>query len=218
MRARPTRRDAQGNSGLSLVGRGRSEGGPPCRRSRCEPRLLRVPRGTQPNSCPPDEAPAEVLSPPSDHAGRNGVLVTQLTHLPTQEENMARQSRRARVYAIIVLIIGVVLIVAGGVTWYMVRDQLVAEKITVADDADFLAGDDVDGPFSAYAQADVINEHALEATNGKTYAELDREDPARRLPLHLGRRVRGRGDGGRPRHRDDPGRAGADVGREGLGP
>ena len=96
---------------------------------------------------------------------------------------MARQSRRARVYAIIVLIIGVVLIVAGGVTWYMVRDQLVAEKITVADDADFLAGDDVDGPFSAYAQADVINEHALEATNGKTYAELDREDPARQTAM-----------------------------------
>jgi hypothetical protein len=96
---------------------------------------------------------------------------------------MARQSRRARVFAIIVLIIGVVLIVAGGVTWYMVRDQLVAEKITVADDADFLAGDDVDGPFSAYAQADVINEHALEATNGKTYAELDREDPARQTAM-----------------------------------
>ena len=96
---------------------------------------------------------------------------------------MARQSRGARVFAIIVLIIGVVLIVAGGVTWYMVRDQLVAEKITVADDADFLAGDDVDGPFSAYAQADVINEHALEATNGKTYAELDREDPARQTAM-----------------------------------
>jgi hypothetical protein len=96
---------------------------------------------------------------------------------------MARQSRGARVFAVIVLIIGVVLIVAGGVTWYMVRDQLVAEKITVADDADFLAGDDVDGPFSAYAQADVINEHALEATNGKTYAELDREDPARQTAM-----------------------------------
>jgi hypothetical protein len=96
---------------------------------------------------------------------------------------MARQSRGARGFAIIVLIIGVVLIVAGGVTWYMVRDQLVAEKITVADDADFLAGDDVDGPFSAYAQADVINEHALEATNGKTYAELDRDDPARQTAM-----------------------------------
>jgi len=96
---------------------------------------------------------------------------------------MARQSRGARVFAIIVLIIGVVLIVAGGVTWYMVRDQLVAEKITVADDADFLAGDDVDGPFSAYAQADVINEHALEATNGKTYAELERDDPARQTAM-----------------------------------
>jgi len=96
---------------------------------------------------------------------------------------MARHSRRARGFAIIILIMGAVLIVAGGVTWFAVQDQLEAEKITVADDADFLAGDEVDGPFSAYAQADVINQHALEATNGKTYAELDREDPARQTAM-----------------------------------
>jgi hypothetical protein len=42
-----------------------------------------------------------------------------------------------------------------------------------------LAGDAVNGPFSAYAQAEVINEHALEATGGKTYAELDQDDPIR---------------------------------------
>lgn len=35
-----------------------------------------------------------------------------------------------------------------------------------------LAGDTVDGPFSAYAQADIINVHALKSTEGKTYAEL----------------------------------------------
>ncbi len=28
-------------------------------------------------------------------------------------------------------------------------------------------------------QADIINHHALEASGGKTYAELDREDPLR---------------------------------------
>ena len=35
------------------------------------------------------------------------------------------------------------------------------------------------GPLTAYAEAEVINKHALEATGGKTYAELDREDPER---------------------------------------
>ena len=42
-----------------------------------------------------------------------------------------------------------------------------------------LAGDEVDGPFSAYCQAKVIEKHALEATGGLYYAELDRETPLR---------------------------------------
>ena len=40
-------------------------------------------------------------------------------------------------------------------------------------------GELVDGPLDAYYQADIINQHALEASGGKTYAELDREDPVR---------------------------------------
>ena len=79
----------------------------------------------------------------------------------------------------IVAVVGAVMLVAGGVTWFIVQDQLSAENITVAEDASFLAGNDVNGPFSAYAQADIINQHALESSEGKTYAELDRDDPAR---------------------------------------
>jgi hypothetical protein len=79
--------------------------------------------------------------------------------------------------------IGALMIIAGGVTWFMVQDQLSDARITVAEDADVLAGDDVDGPFSAYAQAQVIDKHALEATGGKTYAELDREDPLRETAM-----------------------------------
>lgn len=92
---------------------------------------------------------------------------------------MAAGSGVARTLAVIIGIVGVVMVVAGGVTWYVVQDQLKAENIVVSDDADMLAGDEVNGPFSAYAQAQVINKHALEATDGKTYAELDREDPLR---------------------------------------
>jgi hypothetical protein len=96
---------------------------------------------------------------------------------------MARQGGGSRAIAVIVLVMGAVMIVAGGVTWFMVQDQLSDARITVADDADFLAGDEVDGPFSAYAQAQVIEKHALEATNGKTYAELGREDPLRQTAM-----------------------------------
>jgi hypothetical protein len=94
-----------------------------------------------------------------------------------------RRTGGAKPFAVAVAVVGVILIVAGGVTWFVVQDQLVAEKITVADDADFLAGDEVDGPFSAYAQAQVINKHALEATGGKTYAELDQDDPVREVAM-----------------------------------
>ena len=70
---------------------------------------------------------------------------------------------------------GAILVIAGVVTWFVVRDQLAAEKIVVSDDAPFLAGNDVEGPFAAYAEAEAINDHALEASGGLTYAELERD-------------------------------------------
>jgi hypothetical protein len=81
--------------------------------------------------------------------------------------------------AILVIVGGVILSVAGVVTWVVVTNQLSDEKITVSDDADHFAGQDVDGPFTAYAQANVIRKHALEASGGKTYAELPQDDPKR---------------------------------------
>lgn len=74
---------------------------------------------------------------------------------------------------------GIALVLAGGSTWIMVRSQLVAENITVAEDAAMFAGKQVDGPLDAYYQADIINHHSLDMAGGKTYAELDREDPVR---------------------------------------
>ena len=91
--------------------------------------------------------------------------------------------RTARTLGTIVAIVGIVMVIAGGVTYYMVHNELKAANITVADDAAFLAGDEVDGPFTAYAQAQVIDKHALEATDGKTYAQLDRDDPLRQTAM-----------------------------------
>lgn len=88
-------------------------------------------------------------------------------------------TKAVRVIGILAIIAGAVLIIAGGVTWGIVRDQLVAENITIPDDAMAFQGNVVDGPLDAYVQADIINHHALDSSGGKTYAELDREDPAR---------------------------------------
>lgn len=87
--------------------------------------------------------------------------------------------RRVGVLSILIGIAGLILVVAGVVTWIVVQKQLAEQNITVSDDARWLAGDEVDGPFSAYAQADVINTHAMEMAGGKTYAELPQDDPVR---------------------------------------
>lgn len=86
---------------------------------------------------------------------------------------------RIKLIGLITMIAGAVLAVSGAVTYVMVQQTLADERITVSEDASYLAGDDVDGPFSAYSEAQTIEKHALEASNGKTYAELDREDPVR---------------------------------------
>ncbi|MEE6274249.1 aromatic ring-opening dioxygenase LigA [Georgenia wangjunii] len=78
----------------------------------------------------------------------------------------------AKTAGLLSLIAGIIFVLAGGVTWFVVSDQLAAEEITVPEDANFLAGREVGGPFTAYAQADIINQHALAGTDGRTYAEL----------------------------------------------
>jgi hypothetical protein len=84
-----------------------------------------------------------------------------------------------RVLSILVLVAGVVLVVAGVATWFVVRSTLADEKISVSSDASHFAGDAVNGPLTAYVQADTINKHATEISGGKTYAELPQDDPNR---------------------------------------
>ncbi|GAA0910741.1 aromatic ring-opening dioxygenase LigA [Virgisporangium aurantiacum] len=88
-------------------------------------------------------------------------------------------ARAVRLLGVLLIVAGAVLLVAGVVTWITVQNQLADENITVSEDAANFAGEKVDGPLTAYAQAEVIEKHALEASGGKTYAELDRTDPAR---------------------------------------
>ncbi len=81
--------------------------------------------------------------------------------------------------AITAIVVGIIMAIAGVVTWAVVSTTLADQKITVADDANCAAGDDVNGPISAYCQADIIDHHTKDITGGRTYAELDREDPNR---------------------------------------
>lgn len=95
-----------------------------------------------------------------------------------------RQSRGVGVVGLISIIAGVLMIVAGGATWWAVADKLSQEGIVVSEDASFLAGKKVNDPFSAFAQAEVINKHALEMSDGQTYAELEQDDPRRETVMN----------------------------------
>jgi hypothetical protein len=76
------------------------------------------------------------------------------------------------------------LILGGIATWIAVSTMLGQENITVSEDANCLAGDEVNGPLSAFCQAQIINEHALDSTDGLTYAELPRDSELRAVAMN----------------------------------
>lgn len=90
-----------------------------------------------------------------------------------------------KAFPIVLVFLGLVFVVGGAYAITrgfdardQVRDQLIAQKITTPDDAS-IPGARVDDAATAESMGDVIGKHALEATGGLTYAELDREDPLR---------------------------------------
>lgn len=72
------------------------------------------------------------------------------------------------------LFIGTVLI--GGGVWgtYFTYQSVAREKIVTPADASIPSAP-VRGPFTLKAQADIIRDHTLENTGGKTYAEMPRQ-------------------------------------------
>jgi ABC-type sugar transport system permease subunit len=87
--------------------------------------------------------------------------------------------KTARVVGISAIVVGLIFAIAGTVAYILVHNTLADQKITVSDDAAMFGGQQVEGPFTAYAQAMVIGEHAQKIAGGKTYAELPQDDPNR---------------------------------------
>jgi len=81
-----------------------------------------------------------------------------------------------KIIGLVTVIAGLLMMVAGGLTWGLVSTQLKAEKITVSavtpEAPGSLAGKPVAGPFTAYAQANAIQHHALAGAKDRTYAQL----------------------------------------------
>ncbi|CAN5162899.1 hypothetical protein BH24ACT10_BH24ACT10_17070 [soil metagenome] len=81
---------------------------------------------------------------------------------------------------------GLILSLAGAGTWPLVSTSLGDEPVTVAQDASWFAGEKVDGAFTAYAEAVVIEKLALESSGGKTYAERVVSFGIAAMPMGLG--------------------------------
>jgi hypothetical protein len=78
------------------------------------------------------------------------------------------QNKTPKLLGLIVTILGAVMLVAGLAVYIFASGYLKDERITVADDAASFAGKQVAGPFTAFAQADIINHHALAAPDVAT--------------------------------------------------
>jgi hypothetical protein len=91
-------------------------------------------------------------------------------------------NKPVKLIGLIMVVAGLIMVVAGGVTWGLVTSQLKAESIVVAavtpEAPGSLAGKPVAGPFTAYAQANAINHHALAGANNRTYAQLGADSKA----------------------------------------
>ena len=102
-----------------------------------------------------------------------------MSHSSAPAARAAHPARTVRMFALILLAAGALMVIGGAVTWTMVSSKLADEQITVADDAKWFAGEQVDGPLTAFSQADIIDHHARAISGGKTYAELAKDDPVR---------------------------------------
>ncbi len=71
---------------------------------------------------------------------------------------------------------GVILIVGGLWGIYFTYKNITQEKIITPSDAS-ISEQPVRGPFTLKAQADIIREHTLKSTGGKTFAEMPRQIP-----------------------------------------
>jgi len=140
----------------------------------------------------PEEVVAPALISPTPLIVENDSAEAKAAEAEAREAKRAAEAKGTekvtgvkslRVLSLLVIIAGVLLIGAGVVTWFTVADQLGDEHIVVSDDAAHFGGSDVQDPLTAYAQANTIRKHALEASDGKTYAQLAQDDPVRQTVM-----------------------------------
>lgn len=99
-----------------------------------------------------------------------------------------------KISSVLAIIVGI-LLVAGAIWGVCFTYKNIAQEKIVTPADSSIPERSVRGPLTLKAQADIIREHTLKTTDGKTYAEMSREDEKRPLwitattlttALHLG--------------------------------
>lgn len=98
---------------------------------------------------------------------------------------IGRPNRPALVRTVALLLVGAGILrtIIGIGAAATVRSQLVAEKIVVPDRSRRYAGRTVSGPLTAFEEARVVGAIALETTGGRTYGEMDEDDPLAQMAM-----------------------------------
>ena len=105
---------------------------------------------------------------------------TQPTHVPdVPPSTTQRGGRRARTYGTLLIVLGTIMLIGGIGAWGAVSQGLAQEKVEVTGTAPAFVGERVDAPWEAWAQSEAIRADLQEMTGGRTYAEVDRDDPMR---------------------------------------
>jgi len=97
---------------------------------------------------------------------------------------MLTTGRSVRGRAIFTIILGILLALAGILAWIFTTHQLGAQGITVPTNEyggimSAFSGHRVNNPLAAMAQAEVINEHTMAATGGRTFAQIPQGEEVR---------------------------------------
>ena len=101
------------------------------------------------------------------------VIDRKPTRIVTERTGLARR-RLLMVVGILTLVVGIGSFAGGAFGAVYTWNQATAENITTPDDAIFPEVP-LRGPLSMYAQADIIEHHQLDTTEGLRYSEMERQ-------------------------------------------
>lgn len=103
--------------------------------------------------------------------------ITSEVRLPAADSPTHRRSFPLLLAAILAITVGIGSMAGAAFGAWFTWDQAVAQDVVTPDDA-AIPESPVRGPFTMWAQADIITHHQLDRTEGLYYSEMDREIPA----------------------------------------